>query len=78
MTVIKLSQTKKQIQEGHLRSVQIYRLQGKLDLATRTIKNMLLDENYSTIFSDLELELGKLYQQQGLHVDAQTFKLYQD
>ena len=45
--VIKLSQTKKQIQEGHLRSVQIYRLQGQLDLATRTIKEMLLDENYS-------------------------------
>ena len=70
--VIKLSQTKKQIQESHLRSVQIYRLQGKLDLATRTIKNMLLDENYSTIFSDLELELGKLYQQQGLHADAKN------
>ncbi len=70
--VIKLSQTKKQIQEGHLRSVQIYRLQGQLDLATRTIKDMLLDENYSTIYSDLELELAKLYQQQGRHTEAKN------
>ena len=70
--VIKLSQTKKQIQEGHLRSVQIYRLQGQLELATRTIKEMLLDENYSTIYSDLELELAKLYQQQGMYVEAKN------
>ena len=48
--VIKNSQTKKQIQEGHLRSVQIYRLQGNLDRATKSIQTMLQDENYLTIY----------------------------
>ena len=70
--VIKNSQTKKQIQEGHLRSVQIYRLQGNLDRATKSIQTMLQDENYSTIFSDLELELSKLYTQQGMNSEAKN------
>lgn len=70
--VIKNSQSKKQIQEGHLKSVQIYRLQGNLELATKSIKNMLLDENYSSIHSDLELELAKLYLQQKMLVEAKN------
>ena len=70
--VIKNSQTKKQIQEGHLKSVQIYRLQEKLELATKSIKNMLLDENYKAIHSDLELELAKLYFQQSMIVEAKN------
>ena len=70
--VIKNSQTKKQVQEGHLKSVQIYRLQQKLALATKSIKNMLLDENYSAIHSDLELELAKLYAQQSMIVEARN------
>jgi tetratricopeptide (TPR) repeat protein len=40
--VIKNSKSKKQVQEGHLKTVQIYRLNGDLDLAGNTIKNMLL------------------------------------
>jgi len=70
--VIKNSQSKKQIQEGHLKSVQIYRLQGNLELATKSIKNMLLDDNYSSIHSDLELELAKLYFQQKLLAEAKN------
>ncbi len=70
--VIKNSQTKKQIQEGHLKSVQIYRLQDKLQLATKSIKNMLLDENYSAIHSDLELELAKLYANQSMIVESKN------
>ena len=68
--VIKNSETKKQVQEGHLKSVQIYRLQQKLELATKSIKNMLLDVGYSAIHSDLELELAKLYAQQSMIVEA--------
>ena len=64
--VIKNSQSKKQIQEGHLKTVQIYRLKGDFDLAGNTIKNMLLNEDYKSIFSSLELELAKLYQQQNM------------
>ena len=68
--VIKNSQSKKQVQEAHLRSVQIYRLQGELDKATDSIKNMLLDEAYKTIFGSLELELVKLYDQQKMYPEA--------
>ena len=64
--VIKNSQSKKQIQEGNLTTVQIYRLKGNLDLAASSIKNMLLDENYKSIYADLELELAKLYDQQNM------------
>ena len=64
--VIKNSQSKKQIQEGNLITVQIYRLKGNLDLAASSIKNMLLDENYKSIYADLELELAKLYDQQNM------------
>lgn len=64
--VIKNSQSKKQIQEGNLKTVQIYRLKGNLDLAASAIKNMLLDENYKSIYADLELELAKLYDQQNM------------
>ncbi len=62
--VIKNSQSKKQVQEGHLKTVQIYRFQGDLDLAANSIKNMLMDENYQSIFASLELELAKLYELQ--------------
>ena len=64
--VIKNSQSKKQVQEGNLTTVQIYRLKGNLDLAASSIKNMLLDENYKSIYADLELELAKLYDQQNM------------
>ena len=70
--VIKNSQTKKQIQEGHLKTVQIYRLNGELDLATNSIKNLLLDDSYKSIFSNLELELVKLFEQQNLTTKARN------
>ena len=70
--VIKNSQTKKQIQEGHLKTVQIYRLNGDLDLATNSIKNLLLDDSYKSIFSNLELELVKLFEQQNLTTKARN------
>ena len=62
---IKNSQIKKRVQLSHLKIVQIFRLQNKFDLAISTIKNMLIDENYQSIYASLELELAKLYQIQG-------------
>jgi len=41
-------------------------LKGDFDLAGNTIKNMLLNEDYKSIFPSLELELAKLYQQQNM------------
>ena len=70
--VIKNSQSKKQIQEGNLTTVQIYRLKGNLDLAASSIKNMLLDENYKSIYADLELELAKLYDQQNMIFESRN------
>jgi len=70
--VIKNSQSKKQVQEGHLKIVQIYRLKGDLNLATNSIKNMLLDEDYTAIYASLELELAKLYEQQNMTSEART------
>ena len=70
--VIKNSQSKKQVQEAHLRSVQIYRLQGELDRATDSIKNMLLDDTYKLIFGSLELELVKLYEQQKMYSEVKN------
>jgi len=68
--VIKNSQSKKQVQEANLRSVQIYRLNGDLDKATKTIKGMLLDDVFKPIFGSLELELVKLYDQQKMFTEA--------
>ena len=70
--VIKNSQSKKQVQEAHLRSVQIYRLLGELDRATDSIKNMLLDDTYKLIFGSLELELVKLYEQQKMYSEVKN------
>ena len=42
------------------------------ELTTKSIKNMLLDENYKAIHSDLELELAKLYFQQSMIVEAKN------
>lgn len=70
--VIKYSQSKKHIQEAHLRSVQIYRLQDKLEMATNLVKEMLLDENYTNIYNGLELELAKLYQRQGMELESRN------
>ena len=68
--VIKSSQSKKHIQESHIRTLQIYRFQNKLDRATDSIKNMLIDDRYQPIFADLELELIKLYNQQSMNKEA--------
>ena len=70
--VIKNSRSKKQVQEGHLKTVQIYRLNGDLDLAGNTIKNMLLNEDYKSIFPSLEMELAKLYEIQGRLVESMS------
>ncbi len=70
--VIKNSQSKKRVQEGHLKTVQIYRLKGDLDLVANSIKNMLLDEDYQSIYAGLELELAKLYEQQNKVSEAKN------
>ena len=67
---IKNSQIKKRVQASHLKIVQIYRLQNLLELASSTIKNMLIDESFQAIYPALELELSKLYRLQGMEDEA--------
>lgn len=63
--VIRYSLSKKQVEAAHLETVRIYRLTGDLKTAANQIKTMLLDEKFTGIYGQLELELVKLYQQQG-------------
>ena len=62
--VMKYSLSKTYIEEANLMMVRIYREMGELDKASDRIKIMLLDESFSSIHADLELELAKLYQEQ--------------
>ncbi len=68
--VIKYSLSKKQVQESHLKRVQIYRQQENNDKVSELIRSMLLDDNFSTIHGDLELELVRIYQVQEKHDEA--------
>ncbi len=61
-SVIKNSLSKSRIMECNLQIVKILRLQGELKTAASRIKSMLTDDRFSDIYSDLELELAKLYQ----------------
>ena len=60
--VIKNTQIKSRMQLSNLKIVQIYRLQDQYNLASNSIKTMLTDEAYQSIYPALELELAKLYE----------------
>ena len=60
--VVKNTTSKKRKEEANLQIVRIHRLLGKWDKVKSLIKSMLLDDIYTSIHGDLELELVKLYQ----------------
>jgi len=53
------------IKESNLKIVQIYRLQGNLDMSSEKIKELLIDNDFNSIKGDLELELVKIELQRG-------------
>ena len=70
--VVKNSTSKKRKEEANLQIVRIHRLLGNWDTVKDLIKSMLLDETFKTIHGDLDLELVKLYQMDGLMEEAIT------
>jgi len=60
--VIKNTTSKKRKEEANLQIVRIHRLLGNWSKVKSLIKSMLLDDIYTSIHGDLELELVKLYQ----------------
>ncbi len=70
--VIKYSLSKKHVENANLMIVRLYRMLGDLDKAGNRIKIMLLDDSFKSIWSELELELAKLYQEQGRTEEALT------
>jgi hypothetical protein len=48
------------IQDSNLKIVQIYRLRGELDKSASKIQELILDEDFTSIKSDLDLELTKI------------------
>ena len=48
------------IQESNLKIVQIYRLNGELEKSANRIQELIIDEDFSSIKSDLDLELTKI------------------
>ena len=48
------------IQDSNLKMVQIYRLRGELEKSASKIQELIIDEDFSSIKSDLDLELTKI------------------
>ena len=48
------------IQDSNLKMVQIYRLRGELEKSANKIQELIIDEDFSSIKSDLDLELTKI------------------
>ena len=48
------------IQDSNLKIVQIYRLRGELEKSANRIQELIIDEDFSSIKSDLDLELTKI------------------
>jgi len=70
--VIKNTTSKKRKEEANLMIVRIHRQLGNWEKVQNIIKNMLLDDLFTTIHGDLELELVKLYQMDGRLDEAVT------
>ena len=63
--VIRYSVSKKRIEEANLQIVRIHRLLGNWDVVMSEIKSILVDDRFTRIHGNLELELVRLYQMQG-------------
>ena len=63
--VIRYSLSKKRIEEANLQIVRIHRLLGNWDVVMSEIKSILVDDRFTRIHGNLELELVRLYQMQG-------------
>jgi tetratricopeptide (TPR) repeat protein len=63
--VIRYSASKKRIEEANLQIVRIHRLLGNWDVVMSEIKSILVDDRFTRIHGNLELELVRLYQMQG-------------
>ena len=63
--VIRYSVSKKRIEEANLQIVRIHRLLGNWDVVMLEIKSILVDDRFTRIHGNLELELVRLYQMQG-------------
>ena len=48
------------IQDSNLKMVQIYRLRGELEKSANKIQELIIDEDFNSIKSDLDLELTKI------------------
>ena len=48
------------IQDSNLKMVQIYRLRGELEKSANKIQELIIEEDFSSIKSDLDLELTKI------------------
>ena len=59
------SVSKKRIEEANLQIVRIHRLLGNWDVVMSEIKSILVDDRFTRIHGNLELELVRLYQMQG-------------
>lgn len=70
--VISHSLSKDKIENAHLQILKILRLQKNYRSAQKKIKAMLLDDKFSRIAGDLELELVQLYKAQGDRSDIET------
>jgi len=62
--VIRYSLSKKRIEEANLQIVRIHRLLGNWDVVMSEIKSILIDDRFTRIHGNLELELVRLYQMQ--------------
>jgi len=62
--VIRYSLSKKRIEEANLQIVRIHRLLGNWDVVMSEIKSILIDNRFTRIHGNLELELVRLYQMQ--------------
>ena len=63
--MIRYSLSKKRIEEANLQIVRIHRLLGNWDVVMSEIKSILVDDRFTRIHGNLELELVRLYQMQG-------------
>ena len=63
--VIRYALSKKRIEEANLQIVRIHRLLGNWDVVMSEIKSILVDDRFTRIHGNLELELVRLYQMQG-------------
>lgn len=70
--VISHSLSKDKIENAHLQILKILRLQKNYRSAQKKIKAMLLDDKFSRIAGELELELVQLYKAQGDYSDIES------